>query len=84
VVMSCVFHYAFPWLFNRSVGWTLALGVLIGLGTIAGDLIESALKRSAHVKDSGSVMIGRGGLMDSVDSILFCAPVFYLVFRLIR
>ena len=84
VIMSCVFHFSFPWLFSRSLGWTLALGVLIGLGTIAGDLIESALKRSAHVKDSGSVMIGRGGLMDSIDSILFCAPLFYLVFRLIR
>jgi phosphatidate cytidylyltransferase len=43
-----------------------------------GDLVESALKRAARVKDSGDLIPGRGGLLDSIDSMLFCGPVFFL------
>jgi phosphatidate cytidylyltransferase len=48
--------------------------------TIAGDLVESALKRSADVKDSGGIIPGRGGILDSIDSWLLTAPMFYFVF----
>jgi len=54
------------------------MGLLCGISSVAGDLFESALKRSADVKDSGSVIPGRGGFLDSFDSILFTAPVFFL------
>ena len=57
------------------------LGAAIGVTTILGDLIESALKRSARVKDSGSAIPGRGGLLDSIDSVLFSAPVFFYAIR---
>ena len=57
------------------------LGAVIGITTIVGDLIESALKRSAQVKDSGSAIPGRGGLLDSIDSVLFSAPVFFYSIR---
>ncbi len=58
--------------------WELVLlGLLVGTAVIAGDLFESALKRSAGIKDSGSVIPGRGGFLDTFDSILFAAPVFY-------
>jgi len=43
----------------------------------AGDLIESLLKRAAHVKDSGKIMPGHGGMMDRLDGIYFASPVFY-------
>ncbi|HTX71895.1 MAG TPA: phosphatidate cytidylyltransferase [Rectinemataceae bacterium] len=55
----------------------VALGLTVGAAVIVGDLFESALKRSAGTKDSGSAVPGRGGFLDSFDSILFAAPVFY-------
>ncbi len=64
------------------VPWQLALiGLLVGAADIAGDLFESAIKRSAGVKDSGVGMPGRGGFLDSFDSILFAAPVFFILVR---
>lgn len=57
----------------------LGLGAAVGAATIAGDLVESAIKRAAAVKHSGRHIPGRGGVMDSIDSILLGAPVFYAV-----
>jgi phosphatidate cytidylyltransferase len=59
------------------------LGLLCGLGTIIGDLAESTMKRSADVKDSGMLIPGRGGLLDSIDSIAFSAPVFLAAFTIL-
>ena len=56
-------------------------GAAIGLCVALGDLVESALKRAARVKDSGRLIPGRGGLLDSMDSMLLCAPVFFLWMR---
>ncbi|MDR2028501.1 MAG: phosphatidate cytidylyltransferase [Treponema sp.] len=53
------------------------LGFLSGIAAILGDLGESAMKRSANIKDSGSLIPGRGGVLDTIDSIALAAPVFY-------
>lgn len=60
----------------------VALGVLVTLFAIAGDLVESLLKRWAGVKDSGRLFPGHGGMLDRLDSLLFGAAVLYYYFSL--
>jgi phosphatidate cytidylyltransferase len=59
------------------------LGLVTGAVTTLGDLAESAIKRSSGLKDSGTIIPGRGGALDSIDSITLAAPVFYLAYCLI-
>ncbi|MDR3191664.1 MAG: phosphatidate cytidylyltransferase [Treponema sp.] len=61
----------------------ILLGFLSGCASSLGDLAESALKRSSGIKDSGTLIPGRGGVLDSIDSIALAAPVFYLSYRIL-
>ncbi|MFZ5898266.1 MAG: phosphatidate cytidylyltransferase [Bacillota bacterium] len=59
------------------LGLVLLLGLLIGVAAQLGDLVVSALKRFADVKDAGSLLPGHGGVLDRFDSFLLTAPVVY-------
>ena len=59
------------------------LGTLLAIAAIAGDLIESVLKRSANIKDSGKLIPGRGGMLDSIDSIVVALPIYIAAIKLL-
>lgn len=59
----------------------LLLAALVPLGAMAGDLVESALKRRLGVKDMSGLLPGHGGLMDRLDSLLVAGPCLYWIVR---
>jgi phosphatidate cytidylyltransferase len=63
---------------TASLKKVMLLAGLVALAGQIGDLAESAMKRGANLKDSGSALPGHGGVLDRVDSLLFGAPVLWL------
>lgn len=77
VVLSLVFQAVTGFL--PSYLLVMFITLLLSIFGQLGDLVESALKRHYHVKDSGTILPGHGGILDRFDSFLFVLPFLYLL-----
>lgn len=79
VILAGFFHNLAP---VGMTWWLCALiAIPVGIASIASDLVESAFKRQADVKDSGNIIPGIGGIFDLTDSLILTAPLGYLLFK---
>lgn len=78
VASGVIFKLIFTEIIFGDIYKIIILGLLTSVSGIIGDLIESVFKRSCECKDSGVLIPGRGGVLDSIDSILIAGPVYFV------
>ena len=85
IASSFVFKYCFPEYFESiSIAGLCGLGVVVSIFATWGDLVESLIKRTLGVKDSGKLLPGHGGMLDRIDSLLLVSPAALLYLTALR
>ena len=77
MVGSLLVAWAFSYWIRIPIGHLVAMAVIGNVAGQMGDLLESAYKRSAGVKDSGGLLPGHGGVLDRIDALILCIPVIW-------
>lgn len=75
ILTGIIVNYGFGSPLNSD--WTILFSLLIAVSAVFGDLVESAIKRGAGIKDTGDIVPGHGGVLDRFDSLIFVFPVSY-------
>jgi phosphatidate cytidylyltransferase len=78
IALAGLMRYLLP---DNSEKYWLEAGIVASLGGFFGDIIMTAIRRDAGVKDVGPFILGRGDLLQRIDRLIFVAPIYYYVMR---
>ena len=78
VLFAVAFAMAVGYMMEGNIYAWGGLGAVVALSGVAGDLVESMIKREYDVKDSGNVIPGHGGILDRFDALLMAMPFAYV------
>lgn len=81
LIGSIVVAVGFSYWLQIDLGTLVAIAACANIAGQMGDLLESAYKRAANVKDSGALLPGHGGMLDRIDSLILASPVVWAAYQ---